>query len=466
PSARTSAAPPALEGLVGFRSSKGRYYQEYRHSAQDLERALLAVNSVSWALAHATGDARSLVDSTLPVVTQLLGASTVLLVSEHPALGRRQVRVRAASPSAPEPAGALTSEPTTEQLVEHAAGLVRDSWPNGSLSALPELACTLLVAPLPHPCGVDGYVVAAVPLHTRADATDLALLGTLANQLAGAIESSWRLEESERLREAADDARRRSGDQAVSLARRNLQLKQARHELAAAREAQVLAEERQRIARDLHDSVAQHVLSMGMAVEVCRVSSTQPELAEQLGEVKELARATVDRIRQAIFSLSGGDELQHGLLTALHRLADQRRGNGLAVAVRVLGAPVPLPVEVERALFMVAKESLFNTVIHAEATRASVVLEHAPAEVRMRVTDNGQGRAADLRRHLQQTRMGRPDGCHRGLVNMHDRVRLVGGDLSLQDAPRSGVLLEVVVPLAPARCEPPTDCPSVRGAQP
>ena len=429
-----------------MRSSKGRYYQEYRHSRHDLERTLMAVNAVSWVLADAAGDARYLVDSTLPVIAQLLGARAVVLVSEHPALGGSRVCLRSLHPGTP---GEL-DDSRAGQIVQHAERLAATSPPTGLMRMVPELGCTLLLAPLPRSGRGDGYVVAAMGTADAADATDLAILGTLSNQLAGAIESCRRLAESEVSRSAASAALREADAQAVALARRNELLKQARHDLVAAREDQVLAEERHRIARDLHDSVAQHVLSMGMQVEWCRTASEQPEVVERLTDVKELARSTVDRIRQAIFELSGDDELQAGgLVPALRRLAEQHRGHGLAIGVRVRGDR-PLPRPVERALYMVAKEALFNTVLHAEATRAQVHLLLTDETVRLQVSDDGVGRAQQLTASLLRAQRSGNDGYHRGLPNLDDRARQVGGRLTITDVPPRGVRLQVSVPLAPA----------------
>ena len=433
----------AFADLLGVRSSKGRYYREYRHSAHDLERTLMAVNAVSWVLANAPGDARYLVDSTLPVIAQLLGAPAVVLVSDHPALGGGRVRVRAPGASSP---GALDDD-GVRVLVEQAELLVASCPSTGVLRRVPELGCALLLTPLPRGGRDAGYVVAAMRLSDGADATDLAILGTVTNQLAGAVESCQRLAESESSRRAADEALREQAEQAVALARRNELLKQARHDLAAAREQQVLAEERQRIARDLHDSVAQHVLSMGMQVEWCRTASTQPDVVERLVEVKELARTTVDRIRQAIFQLTGDDELRGGgLVPALRRLAEQHRRHGLPVSVRVVGARA-LPPPAERTLFLAAKEALFNTLLHADATRASVHLALGPEHARLQVSDDGHGRAEDLRVCLRRAQRSCTDGYHRGLANVDERVRAVGGRLTLSDVPSRGVRLQVALPL-------------------
>lgn len=367
------------------------------------------MNAVSWLLASGGEDAGQIVAETLPVVARLLDARVVLLVSDHPGLGGDFVASHGESPSS---------------LVEYVR--TADQLPTGVLRHLPELGAALLVVPLPRHGEPCGSLAALVPDPIRTDGTDLAILGTVGNQLAGAVESAHRLA------------------QAVN---RTRALRETRSELAAARERELLATDRHRIARDLHDSVAQHVLSMGMQVETCRVSSTEPEVVEQLAGIKSLARTTVDRIREAIFALGDADELAPGLVPALRRLGEQHRAHGLAIAVKVAGDPAGLPACLERALYATAKEALFNTVVHADATRATVRLAYGTDRVRLAVSDDGTGRAMALRSALEAARQGPRSGYHRGLGNIDDRVRGVGGRLRISDVPGGGVRLSVVVPV-------------------
>lgn len=363
-------------------------------------------------------------------------------MSAHPGLGGARVCLTTAHPLDPRP----VDDRLAGSLVDAAEAVLEQCPPGGLLRLVPELGAVLLLAPLPGRADSSGYVVAAVPPSARPDGNDLAILGTLTNQLAGAIESSRRLAASEASRLAADEALRSADRQAAALERRNALLKQARHELVGAQERQVVAEERQRIARDLHDSVAQHVLSMGMQVEWCRTTSEQPEVVERLGEIKDLARSTVHHIRSAIFELSTADGLPRGL--GLQRLADQHRVHGLHIEVRAGDVPA-LPAAVEKTLYMVAKEALFNTVIHAEAERAWVELGADDREVRVRVSDDGSGRAAELLRCLEHARRSCADGYHRGLVNIEQRAHSAGGQLVVEDLPGRGVALEVRVPRSP-----------------
>ncbi len=384
------------------------------------------------------------------MIAELLGARAVVLVSDHPGFGAAPVRVLSVRPGADE-----DDQRVGELLLDRAEWAAEGCPSTGALVAAPDLDSVLLLTPLPRGGRAAGAVVVAVPPAARPDGNDLAVLGALTNQLAGAVESSHRLALSQSALRAAAAARDAADAHARALGRRNALLKQARHELAGARERELVAEERQRIARDLHDSVAQHVLSMGMQVEWCRTSCDQPAVVERLTEVKALARSTVDRIRAAIFALSGGDDAP-GLAACLRTLGVQHRSSGLELALDVdERAADGLPAALVRALAMVAQEALFNTVVHAEATWARVALDRQGDLLRMEVSDDGGGRAHQLERCLEAARCDGAEGYHRGLVNMEARVRQVGGDLSLHDRSGGGVLVRVTVPgLVPLPARP------------
>jgi signal transduction histidine kinase len=101
---------------------------------------------------------------------------------------------------------------------------------------------------------------------------------------------------------------------------------------------------------------------------------------------------------------------------------------------------------VERALYLVVREALFNTVIHAEATRARVSVMQDEGQVRVVVSDDGGGTAEQLQQWLQEAGH-RSDGYHRGLANIDERARLLGGRLSFSDVPGGGLQVEVCLPL-------------------
>ena len=138
-----------------------------------------------------------------------------------------------------------------------------------------------------------------------------------------------------------DDAERRADE----MARRNDQLRRAREQLARVRQAEALSAERHRIARDLHDGVAQCLVGIGMHLEWCK-RHTDPDAPEydRLVASKELARAGLGWVRSAVDELSGLEHPGTGLGQALRDLAADFRSAGLLrVSVRVSGCQRQLP---------------------------------------------------------------------------------------------------------------------------
>ena len=205
--------------------------------------------------------------------------------------------------------------------------------------------------------------------------------------------------------------------------------------------------ERERLARELHDSVAQRVLAIGMTLEWCRGVAEDERLQLRLGEAQELARGTVETIRNAIFELSAVDDLLPvGLVPSVRAIASQISVDGPAVSVHRVGAAARLPLPVERTLLIVAREALFNVALHSGVTSAVVRIAYTAEAVVVTVTDNGHGTPAELTRHLREALRSR-SGYHRGLCFVHGRVTELGGTLTVSAAPGGGVRLAIRVPL-------------------
>ncbi|MGH3341349.1 MAG: sensor histidine kinase [Carbonactinosporaceae bacterium] len=230
----------------------------------------------------------------------------------------------------------------------------------------------------------------------------------------------------------------------------NEQLDRTHSAPQAAEAQQLVATERDRIARELHDSVAQQVLSIGMHVEWCRrrvANLGDSALDQQLEATKEMARATAGHIREAIFDLSlAGTSQSDGLITALQRLIADGPALGPAITLRVSGSPKPVPADVEQNLYGIAREALFNVAHHARATRTWVCLTYRERGVRLTVTDNGVGDADLLRRLLSREATARGGCQHYGLHNMARRAHLVGGRLTISPPPSRGVRVTAIAP--------------------
>jgi signal transduction histidine kinase len=128
-------------------------------------------------------------------------------------------------------------------------------------------------------------------------------------------------------------------------------------------------------------------------------------------------------------------------LSAVHMPSDLR------VEVRIEGRPVSLPATAERSLFRVAGEALFNAAVHAEAGVAVVRLAFRKDRLVLSVADDGTGDPEQVRRSLRVAAARDLDGSHRGLANMAERSREIGGTLAVQRARQGGIRIQVVVPL-------------------
>jgi signal transduction histidine kinase len=223
--------------------------------------------------------------------------------------------------------------------------------------------------------------------------------------------------------------------QTAELAERTLQLEQAREaaQLAAA------AEERRRIARDLHDVIAHSVSVMVVQAGAAEdIFARDPEgVLEPIRAVQETGRAALVEIRRLLGLLREDEEL--GLepqprLAELDALAEQMRLAGLPVELELEGEPRPLPIGVDLSVYRIAQEALTNSLKHAGPARARLVLRYLDGEVELEVVDDGAS-AAD------------GDGGH-GLIGMRERVAVFGGTLEARRLPEGGFRVLARLPLA------------------
>ena len=426
-------ATPGISELTGLRSSKPSWYAEYRTTAENLDRALGALEHVARVLS-ATGDgADALCRAVVDATAEHLGSPWVVLALRDRALPLARPRLIGRGP-----AGVPGGEPgalpggVRGPVVEGLASAAVEPW---------QTAAGAVVVPLVVDGEPAGALVACGGPRRTATAADLAILRIMGNQTAVALLPDHLLAGSEALRRQTEQLYTEAEHRARDLAERHTQLAEAELRLDVANQREAVDAERHRIARELHDSVAQHVLSAGMAIEWCRPEvAHHREVYDRLGEAKALTREAVERLRVAIHALSSdahGDPGQ-GLPALLGRLPAAQTLPGMAVAVRVEGRPRALPAAVEHSLFRVASESLFNTVRHAGASRCTVRLAYRPGEVRLSIADDGRGDPDTLRRALRASGR-RDDGYHRGLGNMASRCAEMGATLRFTRARMGGV---------------------------
>ncbi|HEU4565793.1 MAG TPA: GAF domain-containing sensor histidine kinase [Gemmatimonadaceae bacterium] len=216
--------------------------------------------------------------------------------------------------------------------------------------------------------------------------------------------------------------------------------------LAIQRTRLAAAEERNRLARDIHDTLAQSLAAIAMQLESAdaMVESRDAEpAAEPIRRALALTRATLEEARRSVLGLRAAPLAGRHLLDAIRSLGDELHGprdRRPRVVVEGSGLARGLPGAVEAGLYHIAREALTNAARHAGATRVTVRVTRRGARVRMRIADDGVG--------LDPARI--PPGRF-GLVGMSERARLLGGALTVRGAARRGTTVDVEVPLQAGR---------------
>jgi signal transduction histidine kinase len=201
------------------------------------------------------------------------------------------------------------------------------------------------------------------------------------------------------------------------------------------------AEERSRIARELHDVVAHHVSVMTVQAGAARrILHRDPEAVQDaLSTIEQMGRTALGEMRRLVGVLRTEAEPARSELSPqpgvhdVSGLVDQLRETGLQVQLWIEGESRSLSPGVDLAAFRLVQEALTNTLKHAgPQARAWVRIQYADRQLEIEVEDDGRGLVAGL---------GRPGGNGHGLVGMRERVALYGGDLRI--GPRSGGGFEV-----------------------
>jgi signal transduction histidine kinase len=252
---------------------------------------------------------------------------------------------------------------------------------------------------------------------------------------AGAL-YTWRVNSLKRQRRAleAEIVERKQAEEALRSSHRHIQDLAGR--LISAQEA-----ERSRIARELHDDVNQHLVSLSMSLSSLkhRLPAAAAELPRVVTGIQEQAYRLSEEIRRVSHELHPA-VLQHaGLVAALKRrcqeCADQ---HGIDIRFRTEGDLERVSPQVGLCLYRIAQEALHNIARHAAARQVEVLLARGIDTLELRVRDDGQG--FDLEEAQQRGGLG--------LISMHERVRLVQGTVQIDTAPRRGTDLRIRVPLS------------------
>jgi signal transduction histidine kinase len=214
-----------------------------------------------------------------------------------------------------------------------------------------------------------------------------------------------------------------------------------------------VVDERLRIARDLHDSVAHSMASISVQAGVgAHVLDERPEDARAaLLAIRAASGSALAELRATLGMLRSGDappRTPAATLDELPSLVESSLAAGLPVDVVVDGEARPLPPAVDTAAFRIVQESLTNVIRHAGAGRATVAVRHGDGDVQIEVTDDGRGAGNGSGSGSGSGSGGSADGASgHGLAGMRERVALLGGELSAGNRSSGGYRVWARFPL-------------------
>jgi signal transduction histidine kinase len=229
-------------------------------------------------------------------------------------------------------------------------------------------------------------------------------------------------------------ARERAEQLTAELEKANVQL------AAYATQAEELAmtQERNRLAREIHDSLGHTLTTVNVQIEAARVvmGSDRGRALDAMNKAQELTQKGLARVRESVAALRESPVRNRPLGEAIASLVRETQSSGIITEFEVTGEPFALEHKVALALYRATQEGLTNVRRHARASRVDVRLDFQQGKVRLEIKDNGVGAA--------ETNGGF------GLLGIRERMQLLGGTLEIQTGAGKGFRLIATVPLAEA----------------
>ena len=198
--------------------------------------------------------------------------------------------------------------------------------------------------------------------------------------------------------------------------------------------------ERNRLAREIHDTLAQGLAGISLHLEIAdaqlEADADPAQVRRTISLAQAQARANLEEARRSVLDLRSAPLEGKSLPEALQALAGSMAGGSFPhLEIHITGEPGPLPSRLESSLFRIAQEALTNIQRHASAKSAQLQLQYLPDWIRLIIQDNGLGFDPE---HIPEGRFG--------LVGLNERVKMLDGTLKLESSPGRGTRIEVDLP--------------------
>ncbi|MDR7071923.1 sensor histidine kinase [Fictibacillus barbaricus] len=214
--------------------------------------------------------------------------------------------------------------------------------------------------------------------------------------------------------------------------------------LISEREKRVLLEERNRIAREIHDGIAQTLAGSVMQLETAeRLFTTKPDRTKDLVATStEKLRGSLKELRESIYALRPYPTERVGLLQAIQAKINgvEEENHTFQIRFQVRGESNQLSTMVEKVIFDIFQESLQNTIKHAEASKVDILLSYSNEQVLFKIKDDGIGFS------LYESMMKAKNEPHYGILNMNELAESLGAALHIKSAKGKGTEIRLQIP--------------------
>lgn len=234
-----------------------------------------------------------------------------------------------------------------------------------------------------------------------------------------------------RLTESANESKEKAEALTRDLEEANRQL----GEYAVQAEELATTQERNRIAREIHDNLGHYLTVVNVQLEAAKtVMDIKPEKAKDaINKAQNLAQEGLQAVRQSVSSLREDPLSNRPLPDAIQKLIDENQASGITTELTIKQTPRPLSPNTSLTLYRVVQEGLTNIRKHAQASKVDVVVDYSAADqIQLAVRDNGKG--------SEQT------GSGFGLLGIRERIHILGGRMEVESQPDQGFNLTVSVP--------------------
>jgi len=204
---------------------------------------------------------------------------------------------------------------------------------------------------------------------------------------------------------------------------------------------QAVLAERNRVAREIHDTLAQSFVGVSVQLELTSqlLAHSQPDAArKQIDQTRTYVREGLAEARRSIWNLRA-ITAQNSLPTRLTRLADQSNQKNLSVRLNITGTYRPLAQPFEDEVFRIAQESLANAARHANATQVSISLRYDATLLVLSISDNGAG--------FDATENAPASSGHFGIQGMRERAAQIHAQLTIESSPGNGTIVTLAAPI-------------------